>query len=101
MILTLLRQTTAFQKCHIRLTEAAAQSPLLSQAFEKFTKANTSVPFSPRQFSQTDIRKILESFMEDILGAPFLGKDLFCLKSLSRYSCDQCGDEAITTKNKS
>ena len=99
-ILTFLKQTSAFQKCHTRLTAAAAQSPaLFRKALEKLNVANTHVvSLVSQQFSKTDVCTILNSFVEDTLGAPFLGNDLLCLKSLGRYICIQCGDQAVPSR---
>ena len=49
------------------------------------------------QCSVTEVCTLVNSFVEDILPAPFLGNDLLCLKSLSRYVCIQCGVTSTTT----
>ena len=95
-LLTFLKETSAFKKCHKRLAVAAAQSPeLFTLPLEKCNIANTSVSSVSLQCSVTDVCTLVKSFVEDILPAPFLGNDLLCLKSLSRYVCIQCGEQAV------
>ena len=101
-ILNFLRQTSAFQEGHARLAAAAVKSPeLFRTALDKIKVANTTVgSVVSQQLSMTDVFATLNSFVEEILGAPFLGNDLLCLKTLGLYICTRCGDQAApTTKN--
>ena len=73
------------------------QSPeLFRHTLEKIKVANTNVgSVVSQQLSMTDVCTILNSFVEEIFGAPFLGNDLLCLKSLGHYNCTRCGDQAL------
>ena len=94
-ILTFVKHTSAFQKCHTRLSAAAAQSPLFARALEKLKAAKKNAVSESQPFSMTNVCTMLGSFVKDILGAPFLGDDLFCLKSLGTFICTHCGDKAL------